>query len=77
MKSSLEPHALLEVSVLGLVGLQSQASGGQETSRRRVSLGPYPSHHQLPSPGRQKGKEAISLHPVSSNVGAGGSCFLC
>lgn len=39
-------------------------------------LRPYPSHCQLLNLARQKGKEAISLHPVSLNMGAGLIYFL-
>lgn len=69
-------HAtLLKVLDSGPVRPQGQAAAS--CSRiRRVYTGLLSYHCQLPGLGRQKGKETMSLYPVTSGTGAGRICFL-
>lgn len=60
---------LLGVLDSGLVRLQGQAAGSEQGY---IYTGLLSYQCQLPNQGRQKGKEAISLHPVTSSMGAGG-----
>lgn len=68
--------ALLQALDSGPVRLLGQAAGSCSRIRRRVYTELLFYHCQLPSLGSQKGKETMSLYPVTLSTRAGRICFL-